>query len=412
MDIVWKIIAGVAALFLAVAAVFGYLNRQDLLAEQELLKRAEANLQETQDTMEETLASLKENEDGFASAEEARSLAETKTNEATAETGEVEANTADVNRQSADVEKNIAEVEEQIAKIGTINELLAKIKEVNEGIAALETEIASDTQTLDITLANNEAMKEEIRRFRELERRQRLSIMEDDFKANVASVFPTWGFVILNKGNKEGVLTDAELQIERGDGPVGKLKVTRVEDNRAVAYVIKETWPEGDAPRPGDLITKAPLPDLENPEVEGGGADPGALPEGGGVPLDPNPIVGAPDGGAPMDPFGADPAPAPAPAPGDPFGADPAPAPAPPSGDPFGGGGTPAPPAETPAPAEAPAGGDAPHHQPLRLIHQLPTFLIRSNREPRTPYEDFPNSRHGRHDCVHRLRNPKPKDLR
>lgn len=73
-----------------------------------------------------------------------------------------------------------------------------------------------------------------------------------NFEGRVLLVADDWNYVIID-GGKDSELTDnVHLLVFRGGDPVGKIKVRRVEDDVAIAEIVKK-W-EGRSPTAGDEV--------------------------------------------------------------------------------------------------------------------------------------------------------------
>ena len=321
MDLAWKLIGGAAALILAAAAVFSYLGKDAVLQEQELLARSAKNLDDTRARQVQADDSLKESTTARDEAEAERdrlAKAVEETNADWAEyTAEIAARKVDLDQ----IKKQVADIKEQVRQVGDIKKLIALVEGLDKQISDTEGDIDDRDQKLRIAVEKVEAVRSEIGEYVDLERRQRKAIVADDFTANVASVFPRWGFVLINKGNRHGVYANAELEIERGGERIGRLFVTRVEQDRSVASVVFDTWAEGALPQPGDKVVPAPLPE----NVTGDPVESVPVDGGGGAPPEPAPSSDPFGGGAPAAPST------------DPFGGGAPAEPAAPSNDPFGG---------------------------------------------------------------------------
>jgi outer membrane murein-binding lipoprotein Lpp len=70
-------------------------------------------------------------------------------------------------------------------------------------------------------------------------------------KGRVIAVDPKWDFVVLDVGGKQGALPRGEMLVSRDGKLVGKIRITRVEDNRCIANVLPE-WKQADV-QVGDL---------------------------------------------------------------------------------------------------------------------------------------------------------------
>lgn len=70
----------------------------------------------------------------------------------------------------------------------------------------------------------------------------------------VIAAEPSWGFTILNIGERQGARPDTNYMVARGGSPIGKLKVTSVEPNQSIAEMLPATFARGTRVRPGDDV--------------------------------------------------------------------------------------------------------------------------------------------------------------
>ena len=80
-------------------------------------------------------------------------------------------------------------------------------------------------------------------------------LLPADLKGKVEVVDPKWDFVVLNIGDKEGVLEDGELLVSRDGKLVAKVKVRNVQGDRCIANVVPG-WKLGEMFE-GDDVTPA-----------------------------------------------------------------------------------------------------------------------------------------------------------
>lgn len=109
----------------------------------------------------------------------------------------------------------------------------------------------------DTYVADNQALNR-----RRIELENRLKIYEGDrepeielpltAKGSVVAVDPKYDFVILSIGRQQGVVENAKMLINRDGKLIGQVKVTSVQDNRAIANVLPE-WKQ-DEVMEGDQV--------------------------------------------------------------------------------------------------------------------------------------------------------------
>jgi hypothetical protein len=64
-------------------------------------------------------------------------------------------------------------------------------------------------------------------------------------KGKIVAVDPKYDFVVLDIGSNQGLLPDAKMLVNRDGKLIAKVKITRVEPNRAIANIIPE-WKQDD----------------------------------------------------------------------------------------------------------------------------------------------------------------------
>ena len=73
-------------------------------------------------------------------------------------------------------------------------------------------------------------------------------------EGRILAVNQAWNFVVLNLGDKNGVVGNAEMLIKRGDRLVGKARVTSVEPATSIADIVPSSVPHGESIQPGDTV--------------------------------------------------------------------------------------------------------------------------------------------------------------
>ena len=324
---VWKLLTGISAACLAVAAYFSYISKNDIRMEREAKGTADKNLAEVKKGNADGAESLKQKETQYATLVKDLEKLKVDVSAAEAEGQEKSAALELAKKNLEQTAQQLAAIEKKIEEAGDIEKLLAQVDALKKDKDAAAGAVATEANALAAAQEQLSKVQSDIERSRETEARSRKGELDPAFSARIAQAFSDWGFAVLNKGNAGGVVADAELDVKRGNNVVAKLKVRNVEQAISVADIVPGSLKQGDALRAGDVVVPGPVTKKEAPAP----ATPAA------------PAPGAP-AAAPADPFGA-PAAAPA-APAmsaDPFGAPAAPAApapaapaAPAAADPFG----------------------------------------------------------------------------
>lgn len=309
----WKILTSLTAVCLAVAATFSFLNMKDLEAERELLKFATDNRDATVERKRQGDEKLTETKESIVRTQGELEQAQQDLTNTNSQISDKEIEIARLRTQLQESQARVAQLEEQIQEAGGIEELLAETQELQRNLEEAQATIASRQQQLAIATNRLADLTSSIRNYQELEGRQRAGRLAEDFQARVTSVFPDWGFVILDRGNLAGAYSNATLEVRRGGDTVGQLRIGNVEQQVAFADVVPNSFEAGDMPRPGDVVVPAavvagaPAPDAAPgfglPEVAPAEAadEPDAAIELPDDPMADDDLFGDPMPGAPMD---------------------------------------------------------------------------------------------------------------
>ncbi len=148
---------------------------------------------------------------------------------------------AAVNAEDTDDEDSIKVVGQRIAELVETNN--AKQAEV-DAMEKVTKDLGAESER---TLAMIDAAKKLA-----ADRMARLSPV--DLKCTVASVDPTWDYVILNGGIDKGIVIGSRLAVMRGEQRVCELTVTLVEGSKSSCDVLYSTMRPGDRVQPGDVV--------------------------------------------------------------------------------------------------------------------------------------------------------------
>ncbi|MBL9116569.1 MAG: hypothetical protein JNJ83_16300 [Verrucomicrobiaceae bacterium] len=252
-----KVLFILAALVMAVAAVFAFQNgrkltelRNDAISNE---KKSKIELQAIAAVVEDinkVVADTKTIQGNLDTELEKLKNFKLKASQLTTEAGNVAAD-------YKSKEGKMSELNAKLAKLPagfnpqTISEDLNKIRqeivelqtaaETKKGEVAKEQEkLGSSEKQLSDVVAKVEARKKAFER--------------NGMEATVVAVNADWGFVVVNAGEKEGITPDTRLLVTRGTQTVGKLSILSVNGNRTVANVIGDSLAPGMSPAPGDRV--------------------------------------------------------------------------------------------------------------------------------------------------------------
>jgi len=82
----------------------------------------------------------------------------------------------------------------------------------------------------------------------------RTRVLRNDFQATVTSVNSEWDFLVIAAGEKSGLAGDSRLLVQRGGRLLGKVAISSLEANQAVAEIVPGSLAPGAVIQPGDQV--------------------------------------------------------------------------------------------------------------------------------------------------------------
>ena len=249
-----KIFLIAAAVLLLLSSGLSFLNKGKMTAKQQLLNSESAAKQ----------AALAD----ASKARAAQKKAETAASEATAKTTELE-NTAtasskqvtDLTAQIDEVKKSVADKDTQIAQLNdkltkatsmatpppvsaAVDPAMVEMKNQRDELQAVKEGLETQLKSAQSQLAGLQKQAAD---------RATMAAM-NGLRGRVLAVDRNWNFVVLDMGNRNGVVNNATLIVQRGTSMVGRVRVTSVEPSQSIADIVPNSVPAGISVEPGDTV--------------------------------------------------------------------------------------------------------------------------------------------------------------
>jgi predicted RNase H-like nuclease (RuvC/YqgF family) len=249
------------AITLAAAAI-GFVNKGHLTETKEGLATATQNLEKKSGELTAAQKSLKDAQTSLATV-----------------TAEKEQLTTEVAAKSADLEKSKSQVSDLTSQVGTKDTEITTLKaDVAAKTAEIETLKTGSTGTAgadtekDTKIAEQQAQLQELETVKtkmtsELEsaraqveelRKEKATrsagLMRKGLEGKILAVNQAWNFVVLNLGDRNGVVGNAEMLIKRGNQLVGKVRITSVEPSTSIGDIVPGSVSRGVSIQPGDNV--------------------------------------------------------------------------------------------------------------------------------------------------------------
>jgi len=217
-------------------------QEQTIAQKEQALKTEQENLKAAQADLEKTAA---EKEAAISQAQSAKAEAE------------------QFKTKASDLENQIKTKEDEISKLtADIKAKEAELTTLREAQTAASTDPSTDVaaqlaekETLISKLQNDlESARQQVADLRKREADRQALRMRDGLQGRILAVNQAWNFVVLNLGDKNGVVSNAEMLVKRGNSLIGKVRITSVEPATSIADIIPSSVPAGVMISPGDQV--------------------------------------------------------------------------------------------------------------------------------------------------------------
>lgn len=254
-----KILVIVSVVISLATAALGFLNKTKL---------DEARQHDAKTTSDLTTANnkLKSTESKLKASEEKNASLSSDVEKTTSDLAEAKAKAEKATSALTDLQKDISDKDSTItqqkadmaAKDSRIAELESKSGSSNQSGGSREKELQKQLEqaTLDKGRleADNSKLKEEVGALKEKEAQRRAKIMRNGLEGRILAVNPSWNFVVLSLGDRNGVVNNAEMLIKRGSQLIGKVRITSVEPSTSIADIVANSVRSGVSVQPGDNV--------------------------------------------------------------------------------------------------------------------------------------------------------------
>lgn len=244
------------AISLATAGL-GFVNKGKLGETKESLTAAESGKQAAEQKASVAEKSLKTKSDELTTAVAEKEQAVAQAAQAKGDLDKATASLSEITNKATTAESALAQAQaevttlkDELAKVagtsqtaptvGPDAETLAKLQEQETLIQSLQAQLDS-TKQITKTLTEEKEMKLK-------------GLMKPGTEGRVLAVNPAWNFVVLNLGDKQGVVNNAELLVKRGTRYLGKVRITSVEPSTSIADIVANSMPQGTTITPGDNV--------------------------------------------------------------------------------------------------------------------------------------------------------------
>ncbi|MEI6322361.1 MAG: hypothetical protein WCP60_04570 [bacterium] len=264
-----KILIITASVLSLVAIGLGYVNRTHLVNEKAGRVLAEADRNEVNKKITTAYSDLKAAQEKLALATKDSEKLAPQLADLQSRLDKATSNQTDLQKQLSQKDTDMAQQKTDLAAKDTrIAELEAKSTTTTQA-APQQDDLKKQLEEKDLLTSRLQAKLEDsdkqIAELRKQEAQRRSKVMRTGLEGRILAVNPSWNFVVISLGDRNGVVNNAELLINRGGQLIGKVRVTSVEPSTSIADIVVNSIRSGLSVQPGDtVIYRGPETDADS----------------------------------------------------------------------------------------------------------------------------------------------------
>jgi len=254
-----KILLFVSFVITLASAAIGFINKGKLSDAKATVESTSQTLDKTKSQLTSTQKDLKTASDNAVAATQraeqatadlaaAKSAADAATAKATDLTTQVTAKDTQITQLTADKQTLQQELDQAKTAVaptqGTdTQETAAKIAEQETLITKLQSDLDGAHKVIEDQKAKDDARQH--------------AQAKKGLEGRILAVNPSWNFVVLSVGDKNGIASNSEMLVKRGNQLIGKVRITSVEPSTSIADIVANSVPSGVTINPGDNVIVA-----------------------------------------------------------------------------------------------------------------------------------------------------------
>ena len=251
-----KLLVILSIVLTAASAVLGYLNqgklketRKNLVDTEVAANQAKTQLAKAQSDLKsaaQNLATTVAEKDQIASKlSGSQSELEKAKGQVTALSADKTSLETQVNQLTADLQAKTQELEQKG---------IAGSSAPAEATSDQQAQLAEQQTLITKLQADLDSARSQVSAFNKEKQDRLQKRMRNGLEGRILAVNPAWNFVVLSLGDKNGVVSNAELLVKRGTQFIGKVRVTSVEPSTSIADIVANSVPQGATISPGDDV--------------------------------------------------------------------------------------------------------------------------------------------------------------
>jgi cell division protein FtsL len=258
-----KILLIAATVFSLGAAALGFLNRGKLVDTRTELENASAQISGARQEAEAAKKQVEEQKEQISGLGSEKDTLTAQLGEAKSELDKAKEALVAAEEKATNAETQLTQATTDAeAKDTRIAELEQQLVEGSPAAATAETAdataLVAERDELRTVVAGLEdrasGLEAQIAELRRKDQARQKTQMRQGLQGTVLAVNQAWNFVVLSLGDRQGVVPNAEMLVQRGGQLLGKVRVTSVEPSTSIADILVRTVPRGLSVMPGDTV--------------------------------------------------------------------------------------------------------------------------------------------------------------
>ena len=251
-----KIFLGLAILFMLLSAVLGFLTKSKISDVRADLATTKATSASQAQQITKAQSDLKAAKSDNASLTQQAQASAKAASDAQAAIDSSKKEKDDIQKQLDDANTQVKTLTEQVAnsKNSGTGTNTSQPSVDQQKLAELTTKVKEDSEINKKLTETNSSLQSQVDDFKKARNALTLQARARSLAGEVLAVQPSWNFVIVSIGDRQGVTMNEPLLVKRGATLVAKLRVTSVEPATSVADIISSSVPQGMRVMPGDRV--------------------------------------------------------------------------------------------------------------------------------------------------------------
>ena len=250
-----RIFLGAAIALTVVSGIKSYSNGTRLKTALEEKDTAAGNAQTLSEQVKKATAEASNAKKELKALVDAKSAAEKNASSSSEKMDELKSQLAAANTKAQALETANKQLQDKVAA-ATNAPVAAPVQdpELLKKVAEAEAKAAEKEQVLKAFQAKSEDVEKKAAALEAENARRIAGLNKPGLEGKVLAVNPSWNFVVLSIGDRQGVVAGSSLIVKRAGSMVAKLRVTSVEPSTSIADIQAGSLSKGAAVQPGDVV--------------------------------------------------------------------------------------------------------------------------------------------------------------